>query len=106
MRLVGAVILPWLLWGALDSGIYVGLGAAWPDRFPAGAAPASTGLLVVLSQGQGRVIQGAVGLLLLTGIVVQIASWTLYPVWYHVLFLLSIVPAALIGAKFGRGSQA
>ena len=43
-------------------------------------------------------------LLLLTGIGVQGSAWSGMPVWYHVPFLLMLVPFTLLGAKFGARS--
>ncbi len=37
--------------------------------------------------------------LLIVGIAVQTASWSLLPVWWHLIFLAAIVPMALIGAR-------
>jgi hypothetical protein len=47
-------------------------------------------------------------LLLVTGIVVQVAAWPVMPVWYHVMFLALIVPVCLTGAWLvtGAGRQA
>ena len=39
-------------------------------------------------------------LLLLTGIVVQAGVWNLMPAWYHLTFLMLIVPVVIIGGRF------
>jgi hypothetical protein len=39
------------------------------------------------------------GLLLATGIPVQIASWNLLPVWYHLVFLVMLVPMTVVGGR-------
>ena len=39
------------------------------------------------------------GLLLLTGIGVEAGSWNAMPVWYHLVFLVLLVPACLLGAQ-------
>lgn len=41
-------------------------------------------------------------LLLLTGIGVQASVWTLMPVWYHLTFLVLLVPVTLVGARLAR----
>ena len=123
MRAVAAVVVPWLVWGVLDSGVYAALAAGSPGTFPAEGAPESAsmlGLLLMLrvvysvfagwiaarlAAGRMNRVWMAIGLLLLTGVVVQAVQWALYPVWYHLLFLVSIVPAALAGAR-GGGSSA
>ena len=33
---------------------------------------------------------------------VHIAIWSKFPVWYHLTFLLTIIPAALVGALLSR----
>ena len=38
-------------------------------------------------------------LLLVTGIGVQFSSWSLMPVWYHLAFLVLIVPVCLVGGR-------
>ena len=43
-------------------------------------------------------------LLLLTGIGVQASVWALMPVWYHILFLMLLVPVAMVGGRFGAAS--
>lgn len=38
-------------------------------------------------------------LLLLTGILVQAYHWNYMPVWYHILFLLLLIPATVLGGR-------
>lgn len=38
-------------------------------------------------------------LLLATGILAQVGSWSLLPIWYHLAFLVSLVPATLLGGR-------
>ncbi|WP_237132901.1 hypothetical protein [Pseudohongiella sp. O18] len=45
-------------------------------------------------------------LLVLTGVGVQASVWALMPVWYHLSFLILIVPVALLGARLVSGSSA
>ena len=44
-------------------------------------------------------------LLVLTGIGVQASVWSLMPVWYHLSFLLLILPVAMLGARLIKGSS-
>lgn len=117
MRTLAVVVVPWLVWGVLDSGIYMALGGMAPERFPPGGAPESTGAILVvlllrigysfvagyvagrIAGGPGGAVTAAIGLLLVTGILVQAVNWSLGPAWYHIVFLLSIVPAAVAGAR-------
>lgn len=44
--------------------------------------------------------------LLAVGIVVEVGMWKLLPAWYHIVFLLLLVPATLFGARLRRASGA
>ncbi len=44
-------------------------------------------------------------LLLATGIPIQLASWELLPVWYHLTFLAFLVPATVVGGAMGPRSR-
>ena len=60
---------------------------------------------IAAARAGGAVVVMA-GLLLLTGIAVQFGVWALMPVWYHLVFLVLIVPVVLIGGRFVRSSAA
>lgn len=115
------------LWTALWVGGGRGLARVFPEEaaaFRDGGALTATGYLacalvlsVVCSLLGGRVAaslardraRGAVpalaALLLLTGVGVHIAYWSRLPVWYHVVFLVLIVPVTLIGGRKLEGVQ-
>ena len=38
-------------------------------------------------------------LLLLTGIFVEAAHWNYFPIWYHILFLLLLIPITVLGGR-------
>ncbi|GAB5536165.1 MAG: hypothetical protein Rubg2KO_24140 [Rubricoccaceae bacterium] len=42
------------------------------------------------------------GLLLATGIPVQISAWEMLPSWYHLTFLAALVPLTWIGGRLGQ----
>ena len=42
------------------------------------------------------------GLLLATGLLVQVGAWSKMPVWYHLIFLVLLYPMTMFGA--GRGA--
>ncbi len=54
--------------------------------------------------GRGPLALGVV--LLAVGTAVQAMSWDLMPVWFHVAFLLLLVPVTLIGARVAGGRSA
>jgi hypothetical protein len=48
----------------------------------------------------------ALGVLLLaTGVLVQLKLWYLIPLWYHLAFLLVLIPMTLLGARLRAGSR-
>ena len=52
-----------------------------------------------IARRKARGASGVLGaLLLLTGIAVQASVWSLEPLWYHLAFLVLLVPATLVGA--------
>jgi hypothetical protein len=44
------------------------------------------------------------GLLLAAFLPVHYNLWNKFPIWYHLLFLLTIVPLVLLGARLGAGT--
>lgn len=51
----------------------------------------------------GRLILGV--LLLVVGIAVQASYWDALPAWWHLTFLLAILPFALLGARLRGGTR-
>ena len=121
MRAILAAVVGYLSWTALWLGGNAGLGAAFPDAlsaFEAGGALEDRGYLVgalVLSLfcsfaagkvaawlGQkraGTAVWIMAILLLATGIAVQASAWEQMPIWYHLTFLIAIVPVCLWAGK-------
>jgi len=64
----------------------------------AGAATAG----IARARARGAVLVMAL-LLLMTGIAVQATAWSLMPVWYHLTFLVLIVPVCLLGGRLVSG---
>ena len=51
----------------------------------------------------GRAVSWVLGVVLLVAFIpVHIRLWTRFPVWYHLVFLGSLVPCVVLGATFGR----
>ena len=45
----------------------------------------------------------ALGILLLaTGVFVEAYHWNYFPLWYHVLFLLLLIPATVLGGRLSK----
>ena len=107
-------------WGILDAVVYQILLAISPDAFNKQSIPDTTVMLLIflvlratysidvgwigakIAKGSRKPIPFMAGLLLLTGVVVQALVWSAYPAWFHVGFLVRIVPCALLGVKLGR----
>ena len=121
-RVVLGVIIGYPVWTALWFGGNLGLQQAFSEAyeaFVAGEPITEVGYLggaLVLSvvcsflaglltaklaqEGAKRAVLVMASLLLVTGIGVQISVWDLMPVWYHLTFLILLVPVCLVG---GRG---
>lgn len=115
-RLVAAVLVPWALWGVLDSAVGMALAAVAPGAFDADGFPATTAMLVALlglravysvmagfvtawiARDRTTAIPLEAGFLLATGVLVQVLTWSHYPAWFGILFLVSIAPCALLGS--------
>jgi hypothetical protein len=65
------------------------------------------GYLAALVAGENRrspLILGVV--LLLVGIFVQAMAWSYLPIWYHLIFLLLIIPVTVAGGKLRSAAPA
>ena len=121
-RDIGAVGAGAVLWAVLWVGGTAAAAGAFPEALPAGAAVTAAaplaGLIlysVILSVAAGytaaavgrgmRPVRWLAGLQLVLGIAIEAAAWSLTPVWYHLVFLLLLVPMTLWGGRL-RTSQA
>ena len=43
-------------------------------------------------------------LLLLVGVGVQVMAWSLFPIWYHLIFLIMLIPMTIAGGKLKKTS--
>jgi len=110
------VIVGFVVWSVLWLGSNQVLQVAFPDAFTADdVATGSTVLLIALAlsvlfsvlagwltarmaktpDNRPAVYLGI--LLLIVGIAVQAAYWDAMPLWYHLAFLLLLLPAAMLG---------
>jgi hypothetical protein len=118
-RIVLAVIIGFVVWSALWITAGRTIVSVMPDHFDAttratDSAPVLMLLIfvsVVVSLVAGwtaahlarrraaRAARILAGLLLLVGVVVELGGWGMTPAWYHVVFLVLLVPATLAGAR-------
>ncbi len=120
-RAAAGVIVGYAVWTALWLGGNAGLNLAFTAPIE-GEPVTATGFLlsalllsVICSFAAGFVntvlakekSKGAVlimaGLLLLTGIGVQAGIWSLMPLWYHLTFLVLLVPVSVLGGRAKAG---
>jgi len=59
-----------------------------------------TAVLVSAENSKTPLILGIV--LLAVGIMVQMAAWSVLPVWYHLVFLALLIPMTILGGKLKK----
>ena len=116
VRLILAFIVAPVVWGVVMFGGTLLIGMVFPDVQPAGPFPIGYLVLALVGSVIYSVVSGMAaaavaggdatraGLvagvaLLLVGVGVQAGSWDLLPVWYHLVFLALLIPAAVVGAR-------
>lgn len=115
-RSVLGIVVGYVVWTMLWLGGGAGIQAAWPDALPAEGPITATGPLVltlvlsvvcslvagrtaaVITHRRRRPVLVMALLLLATGIGVQASVWARMPLWFHLSFLVLIVPMCLLGA--------
>ena len=124
VRLVAAVIAGFVLWSAVWIAAQRVVVSVVPEAFGEDAEIASTGVLLlflavsvvdslvsgwvaalVAKDTAGRAVPILAAGLLGTGLVFEIGGWGLAPAWYHVVFLLLLVPATLAGARLRAAAK-
>src|SRR5688572_22806094 len=118
-RIALAVAAGAVLWAVLWIGGTLGLAAAWPSHIASDRSVTDPVALltyiaysVVLSIGAGYVTAAlareagasrAVAILaaiqLALGIMIEASAWSLTPIWYHLVFLVLLVPATIYGGR-------
>jgi hypothetical protein len=123
-RTIGAVVAGVVLWGVLWNGGNAVLGSSGVVTVgePITGAGVLLGLIgysAVLSVVAGWVaaairggpdamvaVKGLAAVNLVIGIAVEVMYWSLMPAWYHVIFLVLVVPMTLVGGRMRAGSAA
>lgn len=110
-----------VLWTVLWLGTNAATVAALPDAFAEDGSTTNAGVLALflalsvvfsvvsgwlavrLARGSSTQPASILGvLLLLVGIGVQASVWSLLPIWYHLIFLAMLFPAAVFGGRLVR----
>jgi hypothetical protein len=123
MRNVVAIIGGYVVWTVVWLGGNAGIKGSMPSRYDADGFSLDTtvlGLALVLSvvcsvlsgwvaarlahkpRGAAMILGG---LLLATGLMVQISAWSKMPVWYHLIFLVLLYPMTMFGATRGMSGR-
>jgi hypothetical protein len=69
-------------------------------------ATVAMGLVAAIIARQSKLVQLMPGVLLFVAFIpVHIALWQRFPVWYHLTFLLSLVPLTYVGGTISRWWQ-
>lgn len=122
-RTIGAVLAGAAAWAVPWIGGNVALAALLPELIVTGEQITSVGLLLFLIAYGGialsllagyvtaavkgddatRAVQILAGLQMALGLFFEITGWALTPVWYHVVFLICIIPMTLAGGKLRAG---
>lgn len=123
-RAIVAVLAGAILWAVVWVGSMQAVQAAFPDAMAPGQPITNSGLLLALLAGSvllslvaGYVTVSVAGsrpmpalwtlasLQMILGIIAETASWSLAPVWYHLVFLGLVVPATVCGGLIRVGRR-
>ena len=85
--------LPMML-GRLGEGAFASIGAGIACVLVAGAAASARRRHVLAAITGGVIVLGFLP--------EHIAIWSMFPVWYHLFFLLTLVPFVLLGERLAR----
>ncbi len=118
LRTILAIVVGFALWSLLWLGGRPLLANLFPGAVAADGSSSNTGYLLALialsvlaslaagflaraiATATSNTPQLALGvILLLVGIAVEAGYWNLLPLWYHLTFLVLLLPATLVGAR-------
>lgn len=117
------IIVGFTSWTVLWLGTHQIFLAVFPAAYSADGTTNSTGLLLgywvismlvsllagyitatIARENPKRFVLILGGIFLLVGLMVQITSWALMPVWYHIAFLLMLVPCTVLGGRLKKSA--
>ena len=117
LRLILGIVLAPIFWGVIQFPGNLLVSSMYPDVMGGSVPPPLAYLLIALAlsaayavfagfcaaltagTNENRLSIGAGLVLLVVGIGVQVAFWDTLPVWYHLVFLASIVPLTYLGTR-------
>ncbi len=123
-RSILAVLVGFIAWTILWLVSNFAIAGAFPDAFREDGSTGSVGILILLLADSATfsLLSGwltgviakrrqmahgvALGvILLMVGIAVQAGYWDLMPLWYHLIFLATLLPMATLGGKLRQNAQ-
>jgi len=123
VRIILAVVAGWFLYGTLWNVTGMTLASVFPDSFSLQEATSDMTLLIVYllisipisvlcgyvaarigNAHAGTAVKALAIVNLVTGIAVQVMAWDLLPAWWHIAFLVFIVPATMYGGGLFKPS--
>lgn len=124
IRQIMAVIVGFAVWTALWLAAGAVLKAAMPEAFLGDGGVNENGLLVlfillsvtfsvpagfitatVSSRNEMKPVMALAVIQVVIGTLAEVISWNVIPVWYHVVFILLLAPAILVGGKLGMARK-
>ena len=70
------------------------------DLIRSGIATIMAGFIAAVVAGENKRSTLVLGIILLiVGIAVQQHLWNVFPIWFHVIFLLSLIPLTILGGR-------
>jgi hypothetical protein len=122
-RTIGSIVAGLVAWLVVVTALNFGLRAAIPGYHPAeatlqftmamkigrlaeaGLASLAAGAVVGLIEPRKRWAPLAVGLIIFAVFLpVHVKLWNIFPVWYHLAFLVPLVPLVVFGATLTRNA--
>lgn len=118
LRGILGIIAGWLAWGLVAVPCTTLLMSLFPDNFGPDGSTRHAGMLLTMlvlsvfysmtagavaaliaSEETWKYVWGLAIVNLVTGTLVQSSAWNTAPPWYHIIFLIMVVPATLIGGR-------
>jgi hypothetical protein len=121
MRSVLAISVGFVVWSVIWLGSYPIASSVSPESFRGDSPMQTTGIAIVFifvsiicsgaagcataklsKTSSARNVMILAAILLAVGLFVEVSNWALSPVWYHLLFLVLLIPTTIAGGKLGK----
>ena len=114
------IVAGWVAWGVLAQSFMAVLYGLFPQHFDSNGGSQHAGILVLMlalsvvysltagavtaliaSENTMKYVWGLAIVNMATGILVQSMAWSIAPPWYHLIFLVLLIPMAVAGGRLG-----